>query len=234
MDAPITDEQAKAMQETAKAVNSVAEAAQGLGRFVARIVGAPTEQAAGLLADKLRYMRAENALGYMQKLRQKMAESDPDSMSRYLPLNVVSPILEQMVLEEEEDAQELWANLLVNGIDSTCETEVTKSIVGILRELGSIEAKCLNTIVQAIDEGDSFFGVPVYGLPDRVMNREFYDVPEVPESLQIALQNLIRLGCIEVCHMDGASSIYESGVLPTVIGNVLVRVCTRTRVTTKR
>lgn len=223
-----TDEQAKALQEAAKTANTALEVSQGIVDFLSRVVVDPTEQVAGLLGDKLRYFRVSHAISCAEKLSRKLNEADQSVLTKKIPLNVICPILDQLTLEDEDDAQELWVNLIVNAADSSCETEVTKSIVGILRELGSVEARCLNTIVQSDSSYGLYRGAPIYGLPDKIQNRTFDDCPAVPEYVLIALQNLIRLGCLEVCHLEGMPSMAEAGVQPTVIGKALVRVCTRT------
>lgn len=228
----ISDEESKAVQEVAKTSSRGLDVIEGFGRFIAHIVGHPTEQAVGLLTDKLRYMRVEQATSLKLRLEESLNSTEVDKLTNRIPLNILCPLLEAVTLEEEPDAQQLWANLLVNGIDASSEVEVTKSLVSVLRELGSIEARCLSTIAVAW-EGDMWAGtpfgkVPIYGLPYEVKDRGPDEVPKVDENVHIALLNLKRLGCIDVASdMDGVVHDVFAGVKPSVLGLALIRACTR-------
>lgn len=229
----LSDEESKGVQEVAKTTSKVLCVVESFGHFLGRIIGEPGEQVGGLLADKLRYMRVENAVRFKSKIEILVQGAAEGSLTKKLPLNVLCPLLDAATLEEDNSAQELWANLLVNGIDTDCEQEVTKGLVGVLRDLGQMEARCLETIVKAWGDkrqhADPFSCIPIYGLPNNVEGRHHFDLPNPPpDSVMIALHHLKRLGCIDVSsRTETYHPTFDAGVVPTILGETLVAVCSR-------
>jgi len=63
-----------------------------------------------------------------------------------IPLNIVRPALEAASLQDDEDIQHTWANLLANAADPRQRHRVEPSFVQILRELSPREVKFLDSL----------------------------------------------------------------------------------------
>jgi hypothetical protein len=113
------------------------------GTFVAKAVGRPTEEVGGLVGDVIRYARVEIALRFKGRVERLAAEQGLtiDSV-RSVPIAAAVPLLECASLEDSE-LQELWAQLLVNGM---------RSFVSILRSLNPFEASVLRSVIDAPKE----------------------------------------------------------------------------------
>jgi hypothetical protein len=102
----ISDEEAKAVQEVAKAAQETVPALREFGKFVGRIIGGPLEQASGIVENELRYVRLERQYRLMQRARQMMAEIGMSEATRTLPLNVAVPLLQlrhPLIFEDGRD-----------------------------------------------------------------------------------------------------------------------------------
>jgi len=79
----------QATQEVEKTSSNGLGAVSGVGRFVAQIIKEPSEQLAGLFADRLRYMRIRKALSFKACLQESMLGTDVELLTKKLPLNVI-------------------------------------------------------------------------------------------------------------------------------------------------
>ena len=219
-------ETAWAAQEVAKTTGKGIEAGRDLGAFVARFIGGPLEQASGIVEDKLKYIRWELAVRYMKRSEEFLDQQGLQAPTRSVPMKVAIPILEAASLEEDDELRDIWARLLVNAADADSGVDVTRSLVTVLQDFGPLEAQVLQAIHDAPAEVYPNGVVPTMALP-----RAYLDPPEAgeaglpPEPVQVALWNLVRLGCIgSVGTWDSNVSIRSVEI--TTLGRVLVRACT--------
>lgn len=224
----VSDEEAKAVQESAKAVREalpiVDKNIDRASGFLHTVLGVTLEQAAGIWNDKLRYRRWENQLRLMQRASTRMHELGIEDSRRFLSLNVGIPLIEAATLEENEDMQEKWALLLANALDPRSNVEVKRHLVSILQDLGPLEARLLDAIVNAPSDILIDGYVPTTTLPESYNAPEGKTIPEAPgEDTQIALWNLSRLGCIAPGMTWGGLSVTH--VQTTALGRALVRAC---------
>jgi hypothetical protein len=221
----ITDEQAKAAQEVAKATKEGITAPRELGGFFSKIVRGPLEEASGMLQDRLRYARWERRVRLAQRAQDFLREMGVEEPTRTLPLNVAIPLIEAASLEENDELQDSWAALLANAADADSGVEVRRALITILPYFGVLEARLLNAIVNAPNEVTGGGSVPTKGLPDAYIPPEEGTVGESPpEEIEVGLWNLVRLGCI--APGMAASGLTVNSVHPTALGVELVRACT--------
>lgn len=65
----LSDEESKALQEMAKAAGKSIDAVGDLGRFIAKYIDGPLEQAFGIWNEKLKYRRLEVQIILAQRVR---------------------------------------------------------------------------------------------------------------------------------------------------------------------
>ena len=221
-------ETAKAAQEVAKTAGKGMEAGRELGRFVARFIGGPLEQASGIAEDKLRYMRWERQVRLMKRAEEFLDQQGLQAPTRSVPMKVAIPIFEAASMEDDDELQDIWARLLVNAADADSGADVTRSLVSVLRDFGALEVQLLQAIHDAPAEMHPNGVVPTKGLPDVYLDTNSDLEGEAglpPEPVQVALWHLVRLGCI------GSAGTWDSlvgirRVEITTLGRVLVRACT--------
>ena len=216
--------------ETAKIVKDMSEVAKGalivleqIGPHLSRIIGEPLEQIAGIITDKLKYVRWERSVRLVERAEEFMVERDSPLKLRPIPLNVAFPIFEAASLEEDDGLQDLWARLLVNAADVNSGVQVRRGLVSILQDFSRMEARLLQAIYDAPPMKG---GVPTKGLPDKYSQpgEEEEDSGLPPESVQIGLWHLMRLGCIcEAGTWDSFSGIRRIRI--TALGKALVEAC---------
>lgn len=224
--------------EVVKETSSVIK--QGMGKleqvfsFFEPLVNPVVNQCGQYLADKVYYARVQNAINFKKRVESQLKPVDKDSM-KSVPLNVIVPILENALIEEDSTIQEMWASLLVNGVDSDSGVELSKGYIGLLKDMGPMEVQCLSAIVNAWHEPrlrPTFSGLSVNALPDAIIDVDRYEAPSPPpEPVLLALHNLVRLGCLEP-YTDFESvhinpSHFDNGVKPTYLGIKLYDACTR-------
>jgi hypothetical protein len=185
------------------------------GDFIGRIVGPPAEQLGGLLADQIGFWRARNLNRLADKWYKEVDKRRiPPERLRSLPFGDAFRALEAASVEEEDDVQELWANLLANATDTANYAQIKKPYIDILKSIGSAEARLLNLLWNRsglhsgqIDEH------PPANLKDKNSDSVlWYEYNEYDRAT--AIQNLIRLQCIAYIpmQMPDPAEILKDGV----------------------
>jgi hypothetical protein len=217
------DENAKAAQEAGKAIQEIAKTTRDFGRFVAKIVGGPLEQASGIAEDYLRYARWERQVRFQQRAEAFLLERGVENKIRPISMSVGIPLLQAASLEEDDDLQDLWARLLANGLDPNSGVEVKRAFVSILEDMGSLEARLLEAIAAAPPkfepDGYQSMDVCTVGLPARYASED----EQPPENVEVALWNLVRLGCVSP--ILTLSGLNVRSVYLTSLGRLLLRAC---------
>jgi len=230
----MSDEDTKAVIESAKAIQEVAklgskslDTASEAGRFIARYTGGVLEEAIGIYYDKLKYLRWERSIRLMLRADKFLRDEGLLAPTRPLPLKIAMPLLQGATLEDDDYLQDLWAKLLVNAANASSGIDVTRSFITIMENLTPLDAHILETIYQArlSSHGDGFWTAH---LPDHVSTStpNAADDPVAPSrEVQISLHNLIRLGCIvsAMAFPNGTSSV--NCVYLTVLGEAFVAAC---------
>jgi len=160
------EETAKATQAVAKTVNNVLDKAEKAGTFMAKYIDAPLSEITGIWNDKLKYRRWENQLNFWIKANKKLKDLGLENPSKELPLKLGLPLIEAVSLEENDELQELWANLLVN---SSTEFTLERSYISVLEQLSSLEVNILITIYSTISFDDKkIYKITTIDLPNKI------------------------------------------------------------------
>jgi hypothetical protein len=220
-------ETAIAVQEAAKTTSNALDAGRELGGFVARFISGPLEQGFGIIEDKLRFTRWERQQRLIHRAEQFMHEQGIGSPDNPIPLKNAVPLLEYATLEEDDNLQDMWARLIVNGVNEASGINMERSFIEILAQISPIEAQILNTIYAIPFEEANHSGIVTGELPENAALAEEtprHGLSEPSDEVKLALANLVRIGCITFPTTWGGVEIYTS-VNPTFIGKMFVEAC---------
>ena len=186
------DEEAKAVQEVAKATGKGIDMVASAGGALRNLLGDSLEQLGGIVSDWARYYRYKNLLEVMDKFSRIAAERRTAGKATPLPPQFALPLLEGASLESEDEVQELWAGLLANAADPARPIGLKKVYVEILRGLQPLDVRLLQALSRPDLDAD-------YGIHNgATLNAEALAaiVEADVEDTQISLQTLARYGCV--------------------------------------
>ena len=103
-----TEEIAKAIQESAKIGQKGLEIADKAGTFLARVFKEPIDEIAGIVTDRLRFIRWKRTVQMADEVN-KILEEKKITDTRAVPPKIALPILEEASLEEDQNLQFLWS-----------------------------------------------------------------------------------------------------------------------------
>jgi hypothetical protein len=219
-------ETAKAVQETAKTARSGIEATQALGRFVSRITTEPLETVMGILNDKLQFMRWERKLRLAERGREILHQRGIQGPLRPIPYKLALPIVEHASLEDNDELQDLWANLLASAVDPKFEGLIRAAYIDIIKQLEVVDVHILNAVYESYEQwSEERSREEKKPLPGRfhLVSRD-----DISKKLSISfavyensIDNLIRVRCL-ACHLVGCAEVYI-----TSLGVGFVEACTR-------
>lgn len=226
----VMEDESKAIQEVAKATAKAIDAAREAGAFISKYVSGSLEQGMGIFEDKLKYLRWERSVRYMQRANELLKQTGLDAPTRVVPLNIAIPLMQGASLEEDDQMQDRWAALLVNAANASYQGEIRRSYASILEQLTSMDAQILDAIYVLPFDACQHAGVITAGLPISARIPEEDEKEELlpAEDVILSLSNLTRLGCIRSGMTWGGGESY-SRVNPTIAGKAFVQAC---RVTT--
>ena len=112
--------------------------------FLGRIVVDPSQyDLRAAWRDRVSGWRDRNAYLFQDKYEQFVRERGLEGKTVPAPLALAFPILENVVLEEDEPLRELWANLLVTVTDPARQSEVKRGFIHLIKQLDSVDAAVL-------------------------------------------------------------------------------------------
>jgi hypothetical protein len=137
---PLSDEQAKAVQEAFKFGGQSLETARAFGGFVSRMLGTVPEDLVGLLGgDWLRTKRAENVAVHMRNAKERLEARgvlEPEPVS----LSVALPLLRGAADEDRDELGSIWARLLAAAMDPNRARRVRQEYITIAKQLDPLDA----------------------------------------------------------------------------------------------
>jgi hypothetical protein len=142
---PITDEQAKAIQEGAKLAGQSLETARALGGYLAKVLGTLPEDLVGYLgADWIKVKRAENLIAMTRRAEERLRFRGviPQPVSLALGL----PLLHAAAEEDREELVELWSGLLASAMDPYKRSRVRSSFIDKIKRLDPVDALVLSKL----------------------------------------------------------------------------------------
>lgn len=219
-------DESKAIEEVAKTAGKAIDASREVGGFIAKYIHSPIEQAMGIVEDHLRYLRWERQVRLTQRAQEFLKARGLSAPTRPVPLKIAIPIMVEGSLEEDDQLQDIWAQLLVNAADKESGIEVRHMFLSILKDLTPLDVLALK-IIYSIPEEDARSGLWTVHLPDRILTNK--DQPghvqgsPTPE-MQMTLSNLLRLGLITSTSTWGGD-LTHSYIGQTVLGREFVKAC---------
>lgn len=221
-------ETAKAVQETAKTARSGIEATQALGRFVARVTTEPLETVMGILNDKLQFVRWERKLRLAERGREILHQRGIQGPLRPIPYKLALPIVENASLEDNDELQDLWANLLASAVDPKFEGLIRTAYIDIIKQLEVVDVHILNAVYESYKRwSEELLRTNANaGFHDTFPRNHGVNKNDITKKLSISvavyensMDNLIRVRCI-------GTYLYHSGtVYITSLGLGFVEAC---------
>jgi len=142
----MSDEEAKAVQEVAKATGKGIDAAEKAGGFLNRVLGQPIEDTVGVLwGDKIRARRIERAIDLSVSVQKKLEDAGVVDI-RPITEKVGIPLIENATLEGDPDVQDMYANLLFNAINPA-SGEIDIQFVKTIENLTSVDILLFEAII---------------------------------------------------------------------------------------
>ena len=197
----MTDE-AKAAAEIAKTTGKAIDSASKLGGFMSRFITGPLEQLSGIAEDHFKFMRWERQVRLMERADLVFQARGMSVATRAVPLNIAVPILQAGSLEENNELQDIWANMLVNAGDSSVDVQFRHAFISMAEDLTYLDKQVLECIYSTSLVGNKDVAISVHGLPKQLLvlrspvdkQRE---ASPINLQVEVSLGNLARLGMIE-------------------------------------
>lgn len=205
-----TTEIAKAVQETAKATQSLVEAGTGAGKFLAPYIREPLKLVSRLVEEKILYARAMNYLKFQERFEREVQAIGAENLGE-IPLKFALAALEEGVLEEHDDLQDIWARLLANAADAQEQQCPRRAHISMLKDMTALDALVFETIYSVPDTPTSK-AIVTYELPKKAYGAEQMTTKEAPEpneEIKISLSNLERIGVIAFGSSWGGAEIFR-------------------------
>jgi Abortive infection alpha len=172
---PISDEQAKAIQEALKTL-------QGLGGFLKDTLGTVPSDIVGLLGgDYLKVRRAENLSRVFEKAKERLEQSG-NKKAVAPSLSLLLPIVAAAADEDRDELQDIWAALLATAADPNRTKAFRLKFIEIAKELDPLDAGVLREILGAGGQtGEAMRGSAIakFGV--------------TADEVQISIQNLVAV-----------------------------------------
>ncbi len=185
----LTDEEAKATQEVAKATGKAIDAASGAGTMLVNgTVGRIAAATLGLIGGDWVQEQQQRNLARMQAKTARLLDGiASDRLSTPSP-SVVKPLLEAAADEGREELQDLWAALLCNSMLDGGR-KVRRDYFEALRHMEPVDALILKLVHCQPEEG---------GLEGMMQfrNQELLKFGVPQNDALIAITKLDKLGCV--------------------------------------
>ncbi len=192
------------MNETNIATSSIEKGLDIAKELLSKLISPSIEEIGLLVADNIKLFRFKNQVKILNKAQKYI--SDKGISIKQIPVKILVPLLENASLEEEEELQEKWSNMICNMADS--ETNLTNHVFPyILGQISKEEFYGLEKLnirenehwtdwekLRKIEESGGLLSFAERKIKDKLKNNNeegFYAGLDDYE-----LENLIRLGLI--------------------------------------
>ena len=197
----------KQTKEIAEAANVGIDAVAKLGTFLDNTFGNAIKNGLGLIGDKLAYYRLERAIDLQHKVEDRLKVKGINAR-KYVPVSFGLPILEKATVEENDEMQQLWANLLTNAMDPRYSGKITRNFTSILPDIEPLDARILDIIVREYTS-----------LSDEKKQNTLFILEKLSAAIGVplkdcenAVRNLMRLGLFKPGTVEGGMSFGEHTV----------------------
>ena len=166
---------------------------------VVRAIAGPGSRELGMvLSDRVKFWRLNNLISISEKFDRICKEKNlsPTNL-RSLTIAVGLPMLEHAANEEEDELQELWANLMVSATTNSESLEdsgdLYKTWTNMLAAMSKWDCRLLSTLVEEGIAGSSDDGIQSKPLTQDEV-RQAAEMPRVRVDLH--LEKLVSLGLV--------------------------------------
>jgi len=140
-------------------------------------------------------------------------------------MSIAIPLLQSAFLEEDDELQDVWAQLLANAANANYKREIRRTYISILQDLISLDARIMQKLL-TVPEQYLMKPIFTYELPDRFI----FEMPEgerrFPDhAVLVSLANLARLGLITGTMLISGAILFNE-ILPTKLGYDFILACT--------
>lgn len=168
-------------------------AVEGVTKFLGQLLGPAANEFGGMMGDQVRFWRHLRLYDFIEKRNEAIAARglNPADLQAIGP-GLAIQFLEGASYEEEDEVQQLWAELLTNAQDPNSEVKVEKSFINILKELDDISVMVLKSLFECTE---SF---PRSEPGWRAQRITIFEKNLCHWSVQqrgAAIDNLVRLSC---------------------------------------
>lgn len=194
----ISIESAKASQEKWKAAQKLLDLTQDAGKFLKVVFGPASENIGGILSDQTRHWRASNIDRLANYWKQRVKERGIDEAAlQHLPFGDAFRVIDAASMEDDDNVQQMWADLLANATDPSEAIQIKKVYIDLLKSLSGAEVIFLNFLWTAESkkqfksrEEINTFNSEMNAIADEKWRKINGN------DRNTAIQNLVRLRCI--------------------------------------
>jgi hypothetical protein len=140
---------AEAVQEVARFGEKSLETSEKVGGFFARVFQEPAEEVAGMITDKLRFVRWRRLLKMIDEVNCILSERGAH-VPRAVAPKLALPIFEEASLEEDPTLQRLWSSLLANAMDPNFNGEIRYGFIDMIRNMTGKEIAILDYMYRSL------------------------------------------------------------------------------------
>lgn len=228
------EEISKAVQKASDLGVKALETGEKVGGFFAQVFKEPITEVAGVLTDRLKFARWKR-LVEMQAQVNEILMNRGVSDTRAVPPKLALPLLEEASLEDDEDLQRLWSQLLANAMDPSFSGNLRTGFVEMIKGLTALDAGILNFFYQVLKREGNL--IPLEGVIQYSLKKEqFLEALNISEAdYQVSAFNLMRVQCIApavlkttgISFGDEATTIYKGidAVTLTPLGVKFAQAC---------
>lgn len=116
--------------------------AHDVGNFIAPFINGTLEQGIGIFEDKLKYIRWERQLRLIKRSQEELEKLGVTEIEKPIPLKFAGPLLQGSMVEEDDNIQDLWINLMINSVTNK-KIELKRVYLDILERITPLEAKII-------------------------------------------------------------------------------------------
>jgi hypothetical protein len=190
---PVSDEQAKAIQDAIKAL-------RGVGGFLKQILGTVPEDLVGYFGgDLLKVRRAENAARIIEKAREKLQARN--ATPKRPSISIILPLLIAAADEDRDELQEIWARLLAAAADPARAASFRIHFIEAAKKMGPLDAAALQQVQNPDNHGM---------VTGNIRNQIAGALKASRDEVDISIDNLANLGLLGIPnHQMGRSQLLD-------------------------
>jgi hypothetical protein len=199
------EEISKAIQQSAKLGEKGIEIADKAGSFFAKIFSEPFSEIAGIVHDKLRFIRWKRMAAMSDEVNEILIKRGILN-TRSVPPKIALPLLEEATIEDNPTLQSIWNNLLANAMDPNFNDEIRYGFIEMIKNITGIEASILKIFYDLLSKDNRI--LPIEGVYNYCIKKElFISILNISVSqYAISANNLMRMQLLAPAIKTGGAS----------------------------